>query len=270
MILARCHIVRARKSRVVQVAGIEGLLEGQIRRIKIVFLQVGRQLVRHHDGVVTLIKIRQVAAVLMEAGHDLPAETIVDRQLTGELNLILCKDAVLPCGATYIGTRYSKEERCGITLKKVTKGISCEVRLKRKQTEIVGRQEGLDVEVTYAAHVNAGLHGVPTPGIRDVVCELQGLRLSYSRLVPSDWSEASSRAEIEGRKGMRRWMLADIDAIQVQVLQCCSALNRKIDLSEHIREAESQFIQQPRRNCVCMGNQQAAVVNQVRVVRTQR
>jgi len=73
-ILARRHVLRAgqrhrrpirtRHRCHIQIARIERLLEGQVRAHNILLLQIPRQIVRHHNRIIVLVEVRQVAAVL--------------------------------------------------------------------------------------------------------------------------------------------------------------------------------------------------------------
>ncbi len=87
------------ESRVVQIAGVERLLEGEVRGLQIVLAEIRRQLIRNDDGVVALVEVGEVAAIFVEARQYLPAQTVAQRQPAVYLILILREEAVL-CGRT--------------------------------------------------------------------------------------------------------------------------------------------------------------------------
>src|ERR1700733_1029303 len=62
-------------------------------------------------------------------------------------------------------------------------------------------------------------------------------------------------------------MLGDIDTSQIQLTQRRGTLNREVDVGRNVREAVAELIQQPWGNRVGMRNQQAPVVNGIRIIR---
>src|ERR1700722_9539414 len=62
-------------------------------------------------------------------------------------------------------------------------------------------------------------------------------------------------------------MLADIHISQIQLTQRSGTLNREVDIGRNVREAVAELIQQPWGNGVSMRNQQAPIVNGVRIIR---
>ncbi len=61
------------KRRVAQIAGVEGLLEGNVRRGDILPREISCERIRNHDRVVSLVEVCEVAAILLEPGKNLPA-----------------------------------------------------------------------------------------------------------------------------------------------------------------------------------------------------
>src|ERR1700685_2333366 len=104
----------------------------------------------------------------------------------------------------------------------------------------------------------------------EIVRELSGLGLGNSGLVAANSSEAGAGAEIEGGKCMRERMLADVHAFETQLLECVRALDGEIDAGGDIGEAVTKLVQQPRADGVGVGNEQAAVVNAVDIIRQER
>ena len=66
---------------------------------------------------------------------------------------------------------------------------------------------------------------------------------------------------------MRGRVLADVHACQVKLGERSGTFDRKAHTGGYIREPETELIQQPRRKGVGIGNQQAAVMYAVHVVR---
>src|ERR1700761_1119248 len=62
-------------------------------------------------------------------------------------------------------------------------------------------------------------------------------------------------------------MLADIDTSQIQLTQRGGTLNREVDVGRNVREAVAKLIQQSWGNRVGMRNQQAPIVNGIRIIR---
>src|SRR5271155_2741161 len=269
MILAGGDVVGAGQSRVAEVAGVERLLEAKIRRLYVLRRQIGGQIVRHDDGIVSLIEVCQVAAEFGEAWEDLPAQAVAQSEPAAALVFILTEEAVLPSRSGNVRAGNRKENSCREPFKKVAKGIAGKCVLKRKLPKIVGRQEGLDVGIAHPARVNAGLQGVLAPRPGQIVRELSGLRLRHSRLVAANRSESGSGTEIESRKGVRGGVLADVYAGQVELRERVCALDGEADAGDDIREAEAEFVQQPRCEGPCMRNQQAAIMHAVGVIRQQ-
>ena len=107
-------------------------------------------------------------------------------------------------------------------------------------------------------------------GKGEIVRELRGLGLSDAGLVAANRGEAGAGAEIEGGKCMSERMLADVHAFEAQLLECARAWNGEIDAGGDIGEAVTKLVQQPRADGVGVGNEQAAVVNAVNIIRQER
>src|ERR1035438_794634 len=86
MILAGGYIVRAWKSAIAQSAGIRRLLKGQVRRLQILVLQIRGEIVGHHNRVVSLIEVRQIPSVFVEATPNRPAQAITQDRKSTRLN----------------------------------------------------------------------------------------------------------------------------------------------------------------------------------------
>ena len=203
----------------------------------------------------------------MKARQYLPAQPIAKGQPAAELVFILSKEAVLPGGSPNIRTRDCEEERGRRALQKVSEGTPSEVRLEGELAEIIRGEEELDIEVTHASDVGADLQRVLAYGVGHIVCELYCLGLGDTCLVSTNWSEASSSAEVECGKGICGGVLADVYTSEIQLLQCGRAGNREIHASDGIRESEAKFIQQPRCDRVGVRNEQAAIVDAVHIIR---
>lgn len=76
-------------------------------------------------------------------------------QLAVQLKFILREEAILPCGAAYVGTGHGKEYVCRRALEEVSEGVTGEGGLEGELSEIIGRQEELNVEVANAACVDS-------------------------------------------------------------------------------------------------------------------
>src|ERR1700759_4384625 len=148
-----------------------------------------------------LVEVGEVAAVFMESRQNLPAQTVAQRQAARDLIGILREDGVLPGRARYVRARNRKEERCRRADQKISKGVRLhwrgptEVRLKGELTEVVRRQERLDIRIAQPPRIKARLERVLAHAVAHVVGELERLRLRDARFVAADWCEPGARAE---------------------------------------------------------------------------
>ena len=87
-----------------------------------------------------------------------------------------------------------------------------------------------------------------TKGVGDVIAELGRLRLRDTNLIPPDRCQPGTGAEVERRKCMCRWVLANVHSSQIELAQSIRSLNWKIYARYDIREAITKLVQQLRSN----------------------
>src|ERR1035438_7940535 len=159
MILAGGYIVRAWKSAIAQSAGIRRLLKGQVRRLQILVLQIRGEIVGHHNRVVSLIEVRQIPSVFVEAGQNRPAKAITQREPARDLEFVLTEKAILPCRSGHVRAGDRKENIRGQPLQKVAERVAGEDGLaggigKGELAEIIRRQDSLNIGIRSEEHTS--------------------------------------------------------------------------------------------------------------------
>src|ERR1035438_10482624 len=152
MILAGGYIVRAWKSAIAQSAGIRRLLKGQVRRLQILVLQI-------RGEIVALIEVRQIPSVFVEAGQNLPAQAITQREPARDLEFVLTEKAILPCRSGHVRAGDRKENIRGQPLQKVAERVAGEDGLaggigKGELAEIIRRQDSLNIGIRSEEHTS--------------------------------------------------------------------------------------------------------------------
>src|SRR6202012_5878680 len=100
-------------------ARIEGLLKCDIGRSDVLAGEVFCQSIRDDDRVVSLIKVRKIAAIFLETGKDLPAQTVAERQTAVYLIFVLSEEAILCSSSADIWAGDSEVQRSRSAFKKI-------------------------------------------------------------------------------------------------------------------------------------------------------